>query len=59
MSREALEEAEEKGTDLTRTVRCLVWRYQDDEDWVLVPLERWEVLDYRPYEVLDYPDEER
>lgn len=59
MSREALEEAEEMGTDLTRTVRCLVWRYQDGEDYVLVPLERWEVLDYRPYEVLDYPEEER
>lgn len=59
MSREEREAAEELGTDLTRTVRCTVWRYKDGEEYVLVPLERWEVLDYRPFEVLDFPDEER
>ena len=59
MTREEREAAEELGTDLTRTVRCTVWRYKDGEEFVLVPLERWEVLDYRPFEVLDFPDEGR
>ena len=52
-------ELEERGTDLVRTVKCVVWRHQQDDEWVVVPLERWEVLDYQPFEVLDFPDDER
>ena len=47
------------GNALTRTVRSVVWRYQDGDEWKIVPLVRWEVLDYTPFEVLDYPDPDR
>jgi type II secretory pathway pseudopilin PulG len=47
------------GNAITRTVRSVVWRYQDGEEWKLVPLVRWEVLDYTPFEVLDFPDPDR
>jgi hypothetical protein len=50
---------EVRGKGLVRTVRCVVWRYVDGEEVRLVPIVRWEVLDYTPLEVLDYPDEER
>ncbi len=53
------EEREEGGGDLTRTVRCTVWRRQVDEGWEIVPIERWEVLPYRPYEIKDFPGEDR
>lgn len=52
-------EQEERGTDLLRTVKCVVWRYEDGDEWKVVPLEPWEVLDYQPFEVLDVPDDER
>jgi hypothetical protein len=42
-----------------RTVRSVVWRYQQGDQVHIVPLVRWEVLDYIPIEVLDYPDENR
>jgi hypothetical protein len=47
------------GNAITRTVRSVVWRYQDGDEWKIVPLVRWEVLDYTPFEVLDYPDPNR
>lgn len=50
---------EVRGRGLVRTVRCVVWRYVDGEDVRIVPIVRWEVLDYTPLEVLDYPDENR
>jgi Tfp pilus assembly protein PilX len=50
---------EEKGDSLMRVVRCVVWRAKKDDQVVLVPVQRWEVLDYYPYEVIDFPDEER
>ncbi|MDF1798091.1 MAG: type II secretion system protein GspK [Planctomycetota bacterium] len=52
-------EQDERGTDLLRTVKCVVWRYEDGDEWKVVPLEPWEVLDYQPFEVLDVPDDER
>ncbi len=58
-SREEQERYEESGKHLTRTVRCLVWRRSTEEGVELIPLERWEVMDYSPYEVLDFPDEDR
>ena len=58
-SREEVLEEEEKGTALARTVRCTVWRREGADGWELVPLERWEVLDYMPFEVLDIPEEDR
>lgn len=58
-SREEQERFEESGRHLVRTVRCLVWRLASDDGVQIVPLERWEVIDYSPYEVLDFPDEDR
>jgi hypothetical protein len=37
----------------------VLWRRETEEGMQLVPLVRWEVLDYLPIEVLDYPDEDR
>lgn len=48
-----------QGDALVRTVRSVVWRFQDGDDWKIVPLIRWEVIDYTPFEVLDYPDPDR
>jgi len=49
------EEADWKG--LVRTVRAIVWRRTLGEGEVeIVPLVRWEVLDYVPFEVLDFPE---
>ncbi len=50
------EEGEWQG--LVRTVRSVVWRRVHDEGSVeIVPLVRWEVLDYVPFEVLDDPEQ--
>jgi hypothetical protein len=51
------EDYERSGSSLVRTVRCVVWRRQAEEDVQIVPLIRWEVLDYAPLEVLDYPED--
>lgn len=57
---EAVRLREEQGGDsLVRVVRAVYWRRKTDEGVSLVPLVRWEVLDYLPLEVLDYPDEDR
>ncbi len=53
------EHEDQLGNAITRTVCCVVWRHQDGEQWRIVPLVRWEVLDYRPFEVQDYPDPDR
>lgn len=58
-SAEEMRAEEEKGDSLTRVVRSVVWRAKKDEKIVLVPIVRWEVLDYLPHEVIDFPDEER
>jgi flagellar basal body-associated protein FliL len=58
-SREEFEASEQSGDSLLRVVRCVVWRHKQDDEIEIVPLVRWEVLDYVPYEVLDYPDEDR
>jgi hypothetical protein len=57
--RDATLEAEERGDQLVLAVRSTVWRRQGDEGPEIVPLERWERLDYVPIEVLDFPDGER
>ncbi|MHC4892101.1 MAG: hypothetical protein ACYTFV_01825 [Planctomycetota bacterium] len=60
MTREQYEEQLYSPSNLTRTIACTVWRRSDEESGVeLVPLQRWEYLDYIPYEVLDYPGEDR
>lgn len=57
---QAVEEAEEKGDSLVRVVRSVVWRHQDaEENLVITPVLRWEVLDTIPREVLDFPEERR
>lgn len=57
--RDALEREETEGTGLMRTVRSVVWRQGGDAGTNLVPLIRWEVLDYVPYEVKDFDDEDQ
>jgi hypothetical protein len=56
---DAIREEEESGTDLMRTVHCVVWRRSSGGDVEIVPIVRWELIDYAPYEVLDYPGEDR
>ncbi|QDU85920.1 General secretion pathway protein K [Planctomycetes bacterium Pla163] len=58
-SRVEQEKIEQSLTNLRRTVACTVWRKGSGEDTEIVPLVRWEVLDYMPYEVLDFPEEDR
>jgi len=58
-SREELEASEQSGDSLLRVVRCVVWRHKQGDEYEIVPLVRWEVLDYVPYEVQDYPEEGR
>lgn len=49
------EEANWQG--LVRTVRAVVWRRSAGEGEIqIVPIVRWEVLDYVPLEVLDVPE---
>jgi hypothetical protein len=50
---------EQKGDSLVRVVRSVVWRHKTDSGYVIVPIVRWEVLDYEPWEVLDFPDDNR
>lgn len=57
---EEVERQEEESAGLVRTVRSVVWRRSSDNgEASIVPLVRWEVLNYVPKEVLDYPDERR
>lgn len=53
------EREDERGKGLVRTVRSIVWRYNTGEEVRIVPLVRWEVVDYTPFEVVDYPVEGR
>jgi hypothetical protein len=56
--REDIEREEENWQGLVRTVRCVVWRRTVGEGEVeIVPISRWEVLDYVPFEVLDFPED--
>ncbi len=50
---------EQAGDGLVRVVRCVVWRHTVDEEIVLTPIVRWEILDYLPFEVLDFPPDDR
>lgn len=55
-----VERIEREGNALTRTVRCVIWRRPGDDGSVeILPLIRWEPIDYVPWEVQDFPDEER
>jgi hypothetical protein len=48
---------DENGQGLIRSVRSVVWRRAgEDGATEIVPLVRWEVLDYVPIEVLDRPE---
>ncbi len=53
------EELERLPTNLARTIACTVWRRTTDEGVEIIPLQRWEYIDYVPWESLDFPDEER
>lgn len=58
--RERREQEIESGSALLRTVRAVVWRRTGaDGEIEIVPIVRWEVLDYVPFEIQDYPDDER
>jgi hypothetical protein len=50
---------EERGDSLMRVVRSVVWRAKKGDELIVMPIVRWEVLDYYPHEVVDYPDEQR
>ena len=50
---------ESRGDTLLRVIHAVYWRRQVDGDTVIVPIVRWEVLDYLPYEVLDFPPDDR
>jgi hypothetical protein len=55
--REDIEREEADWQGLVRTVRAVVWRRTIGEGEVqIVPLVRWEVIDYVPFEVLDFPE---
>jgi hypothetical protein len=54
--RDEIEREEAEGPALVRSVRSVVWRRQGAEGAEIVPILRWEVLDYVPYEVLDIPE---
>ncbi len=56
---ESVREMEDSGKAMMRTVRSLVWRRQGSDGVEIVPIERWELIDFIPFEVLDYPDDER
>ena len=56
--REDVEREEGDWQGLVRTVRAVVWRRVLGEGEVeIVPIVRWEVLDYVPFEVLDFPED--
>ncbi|MDG1490562.1 MAG: type II secretion system protein GspK [Planctomycetota bacterium] len=57
-SRREQEEYFRSGEHLVRVVRSVVWRRPVDDDVMIVPLVRWEVLDNAPLQVLDFPDED-
>jgi hypothetical protein len=48
-----------QGNQLVRTIRMVYWRRPGEEEAEMVPIVRWEVVDYVPFEVLDFPDEDR
>jgi hypothetical protein len=50
------EQEDLQGGALVRTVASVVWRRQVEGEWQIVPLVRWDVLDYTPFEVQDYPE---
>lgn len=50
---------ESAGDGLVRVVRSVVWRHTVDEEIVLTPIVRWEVIDYVPFEILDFPPDDR
>jgi hypothetical protein len=55
---EDIEREEANWQGLVRTVRAVVWRRSLGEgESEIVPIVRWEVLDYVPYEVLDFPED--
>jgi hypothetical protein len=57
-SREDVKE-DQNGQALVRTVRSVVWRYKDGDKVRIIPIVRWDVVDYTPFELQDYPDENR
>ena len=53
------EREDERGKGLVRTVRSVVWRQGSGEEVKIIPLVRWEVVDYTPFDVIDFPVEGR
>jgi len=52
-----IEREEANWNGLVRTVRIVVWRHTVGEGEVeILPIVRWEVLDYSPFEVRDFPE---
>jgi hypothetical protein len=53
------EQEDLQGGALVRTVASVVWRREVEGELQIVPLVRWDVLDYTPFEVQDYPEDWR
>lgn len=56
---ESRKREETRGDALQRVVHAVLWRQKGAEETKIVPVVRWEILDYLPYEVLDFPPEDR
>jgi Tfp pilus assembly protein PilX len=51
---------EEMAAGLVKTVRAVVWRREGGESGAdLIPILRWDVVNFSPYEIQDFPDEDR
>ncbi|HVS11363.1 MAG TPA: hypothetical protein VMS76_15945 [Planctomycetota bacterium] len=53
------EREDQLGNAIVRTVRAVLWRRQSGNEVELIPIVRWEVIDYTPFEVQDFPDPDR
>jgi type II secretory pathway component PulK len=53
------EREDQLGNAIVRTVRAVFWRRQGGTEVELIPIVRWEVIDYTPFEVQDFPDPDR
>ena len=57
---EDVERQEEESAGLVRTIRSVVWRKTNDNgEAVIIPILRWEALNYVPHQVYDFPDDRR
>ena len=56
-SRREREEYFRSGAFLVRSVRAVYWRSLDEDEITMIPLIRWEVLEFPPLQILDLPED--